>query len=476
MALPEPDDDQGWVNLLSKLHDAEMGELEDLNKYYDGTQPLTYMHPEIYREVQDRIKPVIIAWPQLVVDTIEERLDVEGFRLPDKEEEETDLRRVWQANEMDEQSQMAHVDALVMGRSYLSVGTSEDDADTPLTSAESPLEMYAYVDPRTRTLLAALKRVKEADSFARVNNMQATLYLPNRTVWYEWAGQKWTMEDDDEHNLGRLPVAALVNRPRLSVSARTTSATRRVGRSEMQPILPLSDAANKIATDMMLAAEAVALPLRGFMGASPEDLVDKEGNQLTAVQMAFRKFLTVPDPDGGAKPFDFKASDLSNFHNSIEALAKLVWSVSGLTPNDLGFSTDNPASADAIRSGEIRKIKRCERKQRSFGGGHEEWGRIVRRFQTGEWDPELRMLETVWADAATPTVGMKADAAVKLYTTQPRPIVPLRQTREDLRYTATQIKRMEEEDEREAERDPNAEIARGLADMNRADVSAESGA
>jgi hypothetical protein len=56
-----------------------------VNRYYEGTQPLTYMHPDILREVKDRISPVIIAWPQLIVDSVEERLDVEGFRTPDQD-------------------------------------------------------------------------------------------------------------------------------------------------------------------------------------------------------------------------------------------------------------------------------------------------------------------------------------------------------------------------------------------------------
>jgi hypothetical protein len=67
----------------------------------------------------------------------------------------------------------------------------------------------------------------------------------------------------------------------------------------------------------------------------------------------------------------------------------------------------------------------------------------------------------MWRDAATPTVGMKADAAVKLNA---QGIVPKRQTREDLGYTDVQIQRMEEEDEAEVERSPVAALAR-MADQ-----------
>src|SRR5262245_57715156 len=130
MALPT--DELGWVTWLERRHDTERPQLETLNSYYEGTQPLTYMHPEIFREVANRIRPVIIAWPQLVVDALEERLDVEGFRLPNKASSEDDLWRIWQANDLDEESQLGHIDALSMRRAYVTVGTNEDDDQTPL--------------------------------------------------------------------------------------------------------------------------------------------------------------------------------------------------------------------------------------------------------------------------------------------------------------------------------------------------------
>jgi hypothetical protein len=451
-----------WVDYLSRRHDAEKPELEILDRYYEGTQPLTYMHPEIFREVSDRIAPVIIAWPQLVVDTVEERLDVEGFRLPDSDEADDDMWRVWQSNDLDETSQLGHVDALVMRRSYACVGSNERDADTPLVTVESPLEVFADLDPRTRTVRAALRRVAEEGSTARVSDRYATLYLPDVTVWYRWA-DGWVEERRDEHQLGAVPVVPLTNRARLRSARRTVTGGMRVqyGVSELAPVVPLSDAACKLATDMMVAAEFVALPLRGFWGIGPDDLTDADGNPMTALQAIMKRVLTIPaEPGEEGKEFQFPAASLANFHDSINQLAKLVASIAGLPPHYLGYATDNPASADAIRSAESRLVKRAERKQRAFGGSWEQVMRLVRRFQGGDWDPALRRLETVWRDASTPTVAQKADAAVKLYSTPGAPIVPLRQTREDLGYSQTQIRRMEEEDEKAAARDPLGALTR----------------
>ncbi|MFF4600565.1 phage portal protein [Amycolatopsis sp. NPDC001319] len=468
--MTQPTSDEDWVTYLAVRHDQEMEELERLNGYYEGTQKLSYMHPEVEREIEDRIRPVVIGWPQLVVDAVEERLDVEGFRVPTEDADDEDLWRIWQANDMDEQSQLAHVDALVMKRSYVTVGTNEKDQTTPILAAESPLEMYADVDPRTRTLRAALRRVAVEDTFAKIGDRSATLYLPNTTIWYDWANG-WKEKERDNHNLGELPVAAIVNRARLSTNRadRRTFQLRQLGSSELAPVIPISDAANKIATDMMLAAEFLALPVHGFFGIGPEDLEDQQGNKLTAMQALLKRFLTIPTGyDEGAKEFSFPGVNLGGFHESINQLAQIVASLAGLPPHYLGFTTDNPASADAIRSAESRLVKRCERKQRPWGGAYERMCRIVRRFQTGEWDPRLKQLETIWRDPSTPTVSQMADAAQKLYVAPPgqKPILTLRRVRERLGETDASIRRMEaeqaEEDQRAAALDPISVVADAL--------------
>lgn len=478
VATKLPEEPLDWLTHLSLTHDAEMGQLEMLDRYYSGEQPLTYMHPEILKEVQDRIQPVVIGWPQLVVDTVEERLDIEGFRLPDEEAGDKDLWRVWQDNDLDEGSQLGHVDALVMRRAYVAVGTNEEAADTPLVTVESPLEVFADIDPRNRKVRAALRRVQETNSVARLTERYATLYLPDMTIWYQWNGG-WQEEDRDEHNLGEVPVVPLVNRARLRNSRRTGQGALRTqyGHSELSPIIPLSDAANKLATDMMVAAEFVAIPLRGFFGIGPGDFEDEKGNKLTALQAIMGRLLTLANKEGSQ--FEFAAARLENFHSSINELARMVAAVAGLPPHYLGFTTDNPASADAIRSAESRLVKRAERKQRAFGGTWERVMRLVRRLQSGDWDPRLKRLEVQWRNASTPTVAQKADATLKMYNL-PKPIVTRRQAREDLGYTDVQIRRMEADDAREAAQDPIAEIARGLAgggsgegELEETDVTAE---
>lgn len=465
-----PTTPEEWLPYLVQRHDAELPSLEAFDAYYEGEQGLSYMHPEILAEVQDRLKAVIIGWPQLVVDAIEERLDITGFRLPGAKSADEDLWKVWQYNDLDEQAPQAHVDALALSRSYVTVG-SRENSDIPLVTAESPLELYAAIDPRDRSVLAALRRVNQPEDLFRVAERTATLYLPNETIWYDWQGAAWKEVQRDVHNLGEVPVTPIVNRPRLRQARKTraNSYQLRYGRSELAAVLPLSDAANKLATDMMVAAEFVAIPQRGFLGVGPGAFRDKDGNQLSPTQVLMGQLLAIPGKGNDTKTFEFSTADLNKFIGAINALAHVVAAMAGLPPQYLGYATDQPASADAIRSAESRLIKRAERKQTAFGGSWERVMRQVRRFQDPSTanDPALHRMETIWRNAATPTIAQAADRAIKLYAAPAgqMPIVPLRQTREDLGYTNVQIKRMEQEDAKAREMDPVAALGRQL-DMN----------
>ena len=470
MALPDDSDPIAWVNHLSRVHDGDLPFLREYDSLFQGTARLNYMHPDILREVEDRIKCVALGWPMLAVEPLEERLDLLAFRYPDDGTDvdpdadpeelaafagDENLQRVWQDNDLDEESQMGHLDALVMKRAYATVGVNEDDTDTPLVTVESPLEMFALIDPRTREVRAALRRwTDDYDFLTQSQNQYATLYLPNSTSWFDRGPTGWRETGRDLHKVGKPLVAALTNRGRLAA---------RYGQSELTPsLLSLSDAANKVATDMMVAAEFHMLPLRAIFGVGPEDFEDEQGNKQSKLQILMGRLLAVPGGGPGEPPVtahEFTSSSLTNFHDTLNQLARHASGLIGVDPSVLGMATgDNPASAEALKSREIRLIKKAERRQKAFGGGWERAMRLVRRLQEGDWDPAAKRLEAVWRDAATPTRAQAADAATKLVAGL---IIPKQQAREDLGYTPGQQRRMAAFDKANADADPLGQLTQG---------------
>lgn len=441
-------DDEQWLKRLISAHDKELPELQNLNQYFEGNMPLKYLHPELLAELDNRLQQVVINWPELVVDCLDERLDVTGFRVSGQAEPDAGLEEIWQYNDLDEWTQQGHVEALVMKRSFEIVGANDNPDEPPIITVESPLEVYAEFDPRTREVIAVVKRWEEEYGDSK-KIKHSTLYLPNKTSWWLFDGGKWVIDGDyepDEHNLGKVPVTPVVNRPRLGQPG---------GKSELSAIIPVADAANKIATDMMVSAEFHAMPRRWALGFGPEDFQDEQGNKVsTWSKVAGKIWATEKTRQDGAEVGQFAESQLSNFHATLNLLAQIVGSLGALTPQTMGLqNAANPATADAIRAGESRLVKRAERRQKSFGGAHERTMRIADRIWTGEWREELRRLETQWRDASTPTVAQTADAAVKKFQAG---ITPLRQTREDLQYSAEQITLMEAEDAKKAREQQDA--------------------
>jgi hypothetical protein len=432
------DDEKAVFDVLVKKLDELIPGYDLADAYYRGMQRLEQLGLAVPPELRRFV--VVVNWPRLAVDAVDERLDIEGFRYPGQDEADEELDRVWQANNLDEGSQLGTLEALALARSYICLGSNEDDRQTPRVTVESPREVYADVDPRTGKVVAAVRRVFDTEN----RPLSGTLYLSDVTVWLAYTDGQWTEVDRDEHKLGQVPVVPIVNRARIGDP---------YGTSEMVDVVPLTDAACRALTNLQVAQETHAVPQRGVLGATKGDFVDADGNQLPAWEAYFGAVWALGNEN--AKTFQFDPSDLRNFETVHNMYARTVASLTGLPPHYLGFTTDNPASADAIRSSEARLVKRCERKQRPFGGAWEEAMRLVRRLQTGSEDVEARRLETIWRDPATPTVAQRADAIVKLASTNVggTPIMPLEMAREELGWSPGKLERARRMDE-QAQQDP----------------------
>ncbi|MGW3473766.1 hypothetical protein ACWDKQ_36235 [Saccharopolyspora sp. NPDC000995] len=81
--------------------------------------------------------------------------------------------------------------------------------------------------------------------------------------------------------------------------------------------------------------------------------------------------------DDGVELGQFIEADLTKFHNTLRALAVQVSTVSGLSLHNLGYSSDNPPSADGIRAAESRHVKRAERRIKGFENA---WERRLLRW------------------------------------------------------------------------------------------------
>lgn len=431
-------DDLEIVGKLESLLGRRRLELERLNEYYEGEHRLEQLGVAIPEEL--KTFTVILEWAGVPVDALEHRLDLTGFRMPGTATADTSLWDVWQYNNMDERAGFAHLDALALGSSFACVGTNEADADMPLITVESPLEMVALRDPRTHRVTAAA-RFYDAGDMGQAT--RCTLYLPNETRWLRRVNGEWVDElERDQHMLGAVPVVPFVNRHR------TTRLGSNVleGRSEMHGIIPIADSASRAITNTQLLQETLVAPARGVLGATKGDFVDAQGNPLTAWQTYFGAVWAMANED--AKTFQFDAADMKNIETIVNMYARLASGVTNLPVEYFGLTTNNPPSAEGYRAGETRLVKTAERKQTAFGNSWESVMRLVMRFRDGAWNDDARRMESVWRDAGTPTVSMVADATSKYFASG---LVDWETAQEDIGRTPAMIARMKDRRDRETE-------------------------
>ena len=417
--------------LSQRLDDAEP-RLAKLGNYHAGRQPLGFSTEKYRSAFGGLLGGLVDNWLPLVVDAVAERLRVQGFRFG-TEEADADAWGIWQANALDAESGLAHTEALIYGRSYALVWA--DDQGRPTVSVESPRQVTVTLAPgNRRRRTAALKRWVEEDGHAR-----ATLFLPNEVHRLRSARKvaglgmgsglvttpiDWEPLETLRNPLGVVPVVPLVNRPHLLDGG--------AGTSEIEAVIGLQDALNKLLSDLLVASEFSAFRQRWATGL--EVPTDPETNAPVEPFSAAVTRLWVSE-DERTRFGSFDATALDNYVNAIEALVQHVASQTRTPPHYLNPSADR-LSGESIKAAETGLVSKVKRAQSSFG---ESWEEVVRLAFAVQDDPRASAIaaETMWADPEVRTESEHVDATAKKQAIG----VPLEKLWADLGYSPQQIER-----------------------------------
>lgn len=341
-----------------------------------------------------------VGWGGTVVETLEERLDWQGWH---HEDDDFGLRAVYDDNMLDVESGMVHVDALTFGVTLVGVGTGVDGEPDPLVTAHSPLSSTGFWDRRTRRLSGAVA----VDGVGEGKTV--TAYHPDETTIFELRGGRWRVLDRDQHRLGRVPVVMVPNRIRGS---------RETGRSEItKPIRYYCEAAARTLLGMEVSREFYNAPKVVALNVEESAFQNADGtpsSQWSAIQ---GRIWTLPPAEEGEQAPDVKqlsAASPTPYLDQVKGYATYVAAEAGIPVTQFGFATDNPPSADAIRAQEARLVKRAERRQTTFGRAWLEVGRLALLVRDGEVPDTYNQVTAKWRDAATPTRAAAADEAAKL--------------------------------------------------------------
>lgn len=401
------DDERQTLTMLRSDLTSRRTKLELLDAYFNGEQLVRDLGISIPPQLQGL--HTVIGWPRIGVESLEQRLDLESFRWSDGSDS-SELDEIAEANDWYDEASLAHLDALTYGREYVVAGSSDDPDAPPLVTFESPLDMTLDWDARRREPRSALREC-QADRLnygLSPDDRIVTLYLPDQTVHVVEKDGGWEVIDRDLHRLDKVLALRMANRQRTA---------DRVGKSEITPeVMSITDAACRRLMGMEVAAEFFGAPARYILGASESAFQDAEGNTKSAWETYIGRVLALERDEDGEIPTvgQFSAHDPTGMTKIIDLYARIMASQLSVAPHTLGYSSDNPASADAIRYADNSQVKKAERRIRRFGATHREAMHLALWVRDGARPDKSRRIETVWRNPATPTLAAQTDAAVKL--------------------------------------------------------------
>lgn len=403
---------------------ARQSDLARLSDYHDGRHRLAFMSEKFRSAFGGMFSSFADNFLPLVVDAVEERLNVQGFRFGDDPTADKDAWNIWQENGLDALSQLAHRESLIKGDAYAIVWARPDGRPrVTVEAAEQCIVGYAPGDRTQR--VAALKSWKDSDG------MHAILFLPDAVYKFIQTSQNgvgWEPEQGTDDSwplpnpLGVVPVVPLVNRPSL---------TSPYGVSEFLGVIPIQDAINKTLADMLVASEYIAFPQRYVTGL--EIPVDDQGNNVAPFNIAVDKLLVAED--AGANFGTLAAGDVANYVKAIELQVQHLSTVTRTPPHYFNVGGNLP-SGDAIKAAETGLVSKAKRKHRFYG---ESWEEVMRLCFAilGDARATVTESETIWADPEYRSESELADALVKRAAIG----VPRQQLWEDAGYSQTQISR-----------------------------------
>jgi hypothetical protein len=415
---------------------AEGLSMKVYDQYYRGIQPLAFSSDKYRAAFGDRLRASAENICGVVVDTLIERLEVRGFRMPVEEDEvgtaerppnepgDREAWRIWQANGLDGVMRQGFRTAAVKGEANLLVGPGIDEV-TPAITIEDPLETIVVTNRGRRVV--ALKRWLDVEigkwrafvyypdrieKFTSVQQLDWFSYVPEHMVeaTMQWEPQAIPGEDQVLiHDLDVVPMIPLVNKPNLTGA----------GESELAPIVPIQDEINKLVADMIIASEYGAFRQKWAIGIDvPRDPQTGEpipGWVASVAQMwaigvkdDYDKS-TDPDPQVG----QFEITPLTSYLEAIKQRLQMAATISRMPPHYLLGDPGQWPSGESLTAAESGLVAKANDRTLDHGEAIEEAMRVGFLVVGDERRARALGMETIWKDPRFRSEAEHVDAVVK---------------------------------------------------------------
>lgn len=313
---------------------------------------LRYRYYEMKNSVQDfnLVTPPqfkcfneVLGWCGKAVDSLADRLAFRGFA-----QDNFDLYGIYQMNNADVLFDSAVLSALISSCCFIYISADADGY--PRLQVIDGGNATGVVDPITG-LLSEGYAVLERDKY-RQPTLEA-YFLPGQTQYFPRGGEPYTVGSAAPYPL----LVPIVHRP---------DAVRPFGHSRIsRACMGIMQSALRTLKRSEISAEFYSFPQKYVLGTSPDNEPLEKWKATISSFLEFTK-----DADGDRPTLgQFQQQSMSPYTEQLRTFAALFAGETGLTLDDLGFVTENPSSAEAIKASHENLRLTARKAQRTFGSG-----------------------------------------------------------------------------------------------------------
>jgi hypothetical protein len=377
---------------------TEWRRLGEFEAYYDGVQRPPYEPETATREFRELVHRSVTNLTRLIVNTVVQRLIVDGFRSSAIAVENAPQWAWWQANGLDSRQKAVYTEAGKHG--YTGVMVLPGD-DAPVMRPISPREWFLSFEDFS-------------DDWP-----QLCLKHPDENTWHvldEYARYVVRIDGDAAaitetvHDLGVVPIVPFRNAWDLTGYPD----------GEIGPSVAIQDRLNQTVFDLLVAQTYAAAPQKWAAGLSLP--TDAKGRPITDVR-AFAKTLWATS-EKDAKFGSIPEANLNNIVHAIEQCLRTYGLMTQTPPHYLLGDLVN-LSAEALLAADTTLAKKTQERQMLYG---EAWEQAFRLAGVAAGNPGAAKdtdAQVVWRNTEPRSIAQQVDALGKLATMLQIPVQAL---------------------------------------------------
>jgi hypothetical protein len=343
-------------------------------------------------------------------------MEVQGFRFgndPDTPAD-NDANEIWQYNNMDLNSEIAHLTAATFSRAYIMVSPPKQGQKYPVITVEDPRCTIVEHEPDDMNIIRAGLKMWEDDV---LGTSIAVVYLPDSIHYFRGrpnsyyknidydilrsrvsSSGSWEYMGGMANPLGEVPIVPMNWRPGL----------HGVSKSEAEEGFPIQDRINTTILDRMIISRAQAYKQRWAKGikipkndaGQPKAPFDPGADILWAVESTDAAF------------GEFKEADITMILKAVRDDVGDLAAITKTPPHYLLGEIVN-ASGDALKAAETGLVSKTKARMKTAGWT---WEKVIKLAfgWLGDTAKQNEVLaETIWADPESRSRAELADAILK---------------------------------------------------------------